>query len=217
MIDWWGPVLDEYYGATEGIGATFIDSAQWLAKPGSVGRAGTMGTVHIVGPDGAEVPVGEAGVIYFERDALPFRYHGNPGGTAAVRHPDHPGWATVGDVGHLDEDGFLFLRDRQSHVIISGGVNVYPREVEDALALHPAVDDVAVVGEPDEVLGESVLALVKAAPGAASAGLPAELTAYTRERLAHFKCPRRVELVRDLPRTPAGKLLKRALRGEAGA
>jgi fatty-acyl-CoA synthase len=217
MIDWWGPVLDEYYGATEGIGATFINSAQWLEKPGSVGRAGAMGAVHVVGPDGAELPVGEAGVIYFERGDLPFHYHGNPEGTAAVRHPAHAGWATVGDVGYLDEDGFLFLMDRQSHVIISGGVNIYPREVEDVLALHPAVDDVAVVGEPDEVMGESVLALVKAAPGAADAGLPAELAAYTRERLAHFKCPRRVELVDDLPRTPAGKLLKRTLRGKAPA
>jgi long-chain acyl-CoA synthetase len=155
--------------------------------------------------------------VYFERGDLPFRYHGDAEGTAALRHPAHPGWATVGDIGHLDEDGYLFLKDRQAHVIISGGVNVYPREVEDVLALHPAVDDVAVVGEPDEVMGEAVLALVKAAPGAAADGLGAELVAYTRERLAHYKCPRRVELVDDLPRTPAGKLLKRTLRGKAPA
>jgi fatty-acyl-CoA synthase len=212
MIDWWGPVLYEYYSATEGIGITFIDSAQWLAKPGSVGHDGVLGTAHVVGEDGQDLPPGEVGVIYFERDVLPFTYHDDPGKTAAAQHPDHPNWATVGDLGYLDEDHFLYLTDRQSHMIISGGVNIYPREVEDVLALHPSVDDVAVIGVPDEEMGEAVLAVVKPAPGAATAELGDQLIGYTRERLAHFKCPTRVELVDELPRTPTGKLLKHVLR-----
>jgi fatty-acyl-CoA synthase len=212
MIDWWGPVLYEYYSATEGIGITFIDSAQWLAKPGSVGRDGVLGTAHVVGEDGVDLPAGEVGVVYFERDALPFSYHGDPGRTAAAQHPEHPNWATVGDLGYLDEDHFLYLTDRQSHMIITGGVNVYPREVEDVLALHPAVDDVAVIGVPDEEMGETVLAVVKPAAGAATADLGTELIAYTRQRLAHFKCPTVVDLVDDLPRTPTGKLLKHVVR-----
>jgi long-chain acyl-CoA synthetase len=212
MIDWWGPVLYEYYSATEGIGITSIDSAQWLARPGSVGRD-VLGTAHVVGPDGADLPPGEVGIIYFERNKLPFTYQGDPGRTAAAQHPDHPNWTTVGDLGDLDQEHFLYLTDRQSHVIISGGVNIYPREVEDVLALHPAVDDVAVIGVPDEEMGDAVLAVVQPAPGAATPELPGQLIAFTRERLAHFKCPTRVDLVDDLPRTPTGKMLKHELRG----
>jgi fatty-acyl-CoA synthase len=212
MIDWWGPVLHEYYASTESSGGTFIDSAQWLAKPGSVGHDGVMGTVHIVGEDGRDLPPGEVGVVYFEREELPFRYHGDPGATAAAQHPDHPNWSTVGDMGYLDEDRYLFLTDRQSFMIISGGVNIYPREVEDVLILHPAVADVAVIGVPDEEMGEAVRAVVQLADGVPpSDGLAADLVGYTRERLAHFKCPRSVDFVEQLPRTPTGKLRKHVL------
>ena len=212
MIDWWGPVLEEYYAATESAGITLVSSAEWLARPGSVGRDGALGVLHIVGEDGRDLPSGEVGTIYFERDVLPFSYLNDPVKTAAAQHPEHPTWTTVGDMGYLDEDRWLFLTDRQSNMIISGGVNIYPREIEDVLALHQAVHDVAVIGVPHEEMGESVLALVQPAPGAGTPQLPAELIAYTRERLAHYKCPTRVELVDDLPRTPTGKLQKHRLR-----
>ncbi len=213
MIDWWGPVLYEYYASTEASGGTFIDSAQWLAKPGSVGHDGVMGTVHIVGEDGADLGPGEVGVVYFEREELPFSYHGDPAATAAAQHPDHPTWTTVGDMGYLDEDRFLFLTDRQSFMIISGGVNIYPREVEDVLVLHPAVADVAVIGVPDEEMGEAVKAVVQLADGVEpSDGLAADLVGYARDRLAHYKCPASVDFVGQLPRTPTGKLRKHVLR-----
>jgi fatty-acyl-CoA synthase len=213
MIDWWGPVLFEYYASTEGAGATFVDSPTWLAHPGTVGRDGVLGTVHVVGEDGRDLPPGEAGVVYFERDTLPFTYLGDQGQTAAAQHPDHPTWTTVGDMGYLDEDRFLYLTDRQSFMIISGGVNIYPREVEDVLVLHPAVADVAVIGVPDEEMGEAVRAVIEPAPGVApSDELAAELVAYTRDRLAHYKCPAAVDFVAELPRTPTGKLRKHVLR-----
>jgi long-chain acyl-CoA synthetase len=216
MIDWWGPVLHEYYSSTESHGATFIDSTQWLAKPGSVGHDGVLGTAHIVGADGADLGPGEVGVVYFERDELPFSYHHDPAATAAAAHPDHPTWSTVGDLGYLDEDRYLFLTDRQSFMIISGGVNIYPREIEDALVLHPAVTDVAVIGVPDEEMGEAVRAVVQLADGVApSDELAAELIAYTRDRLAHYKCPTSVDFVEQLPRTPTGKLRKHLLRHQA--
>jgi fatty-acyl-CoA synthase len=213
MIDWWGPVLYEYYSATEGIGITFIDSRQWLDKPGSVGRDGVLGIAHVVGEDGRDLPPGETGVIYFERDQPTFSYRGDPEKTRAAQHPDHPNWATVGDLGYLDEDHFLFLTDRQSHMIISGGVNIYPREVEDVLTLHPAVYDVAVIGVPDEDMGERVLGVVQPADGVSwSPALERELIDHCRARLATFKCPTRIEAVDQLPRTPTGKLLKHVLR-----
>ncbi|MGK5172663.1 acyl-CoA synthetase [Geodermatophilus sp. CPCC 205761] len=212
MIDWWGPVLEEYYASTESAGITMVSSEEWLARPGTVGRDGFLGTVHVVGDDGRDLPPGEVGVVYFERDTMPFAYLNDPARTAEAQHPDHPTWSTVGDMGYLDEDRYLYLTDRQANMIISGGVNIYPREAEDVLALHPAVLDVAVIGVPDEEMGESVLALVQPAPGAATAALPEELVAYTRERLSHYKCPARVELVDELPRTPTGKLQKHLLR-----
>jgi fatty-acyl-CoA synthase len=213
MIDWWGPVLHEYYSATEGIGITFIDSAQWLQKRGSVGRDGILGIAHVVGEDGRDLPPGETGVIYFERDEMTFSYRGDPGKTAASRHPEHANWATVGDLGHLDEDHFLFLTDRQSHMIISGGVNIYPREVEDVLTLHPAVYDVAVIGIPDEVMGESVMGVVQLADGVTwTPELEQELIGHCRAQLAKFKCPTTIEATEQLPRTPTGKLLKHVLR-----
>ncbi len=212
MIDWWGPIIEEYYGATEANGGTSISCAEWLERPGSVGRAGA-GTVRICADDGAELPPGEIGTVYFERDRLPFTYHGAPDKTAAAQHPEHPTWTTTGDVGHLDEDGYLFLTDRKAFMIISGGVNIYPQEVENCLTLHPQVLDVAVFGVPDEEMGESVVAVVQPAPGVtAGPELAEELRAYLRARIAHYKVPRRVEFAADLPRTPTGKLVKGRLR-----
>jgi fatty-acyl-CoA synthase len=215
MIEWWGPVLEEYYASTEGAGITFVDSAQWLAKPGSVGHDGVLGTVHVVGEDGGDLPVGETGVVYFERDEMPFSYLHDPAATASAQHPEHPTWSTVGDLGFLDEDRFLFLTDRQSFMIISGGVNIYPREIEDVLVLHPLVTDVAVIGVPDEEMGEAVKAVVQLADAAAASdGLAADLIGYARDRLAHYKCPVSVDFVEQLPRTPTGKLRKHLLRRE---
>ncbi|MEU1984840.1 acyl-CoA synthetase [Nocardia sp. NPDC019395] len=212
MIDWWGPVLYEYYASTEGNGATFIDSEQWLRKPGSVGPAG-MGAVRICGEDGAELPVGEVGTIYFEREEVPFAYHNDPAKTEQAIHPGHPTWTTTGDIGYIDSDGFLFLTDRKAFMIISGGVNIYPQEIEDALALHPKVLDVAVIGVPDEEMGESVKAVVQAAPGTEPGpGLAAELRDYLRARIAHYKVPRTIDFADELPRTPTGKLVKGKLR-----
>ncbi|MEV0358851.1 acyl-CoA synthetase [Nocardia sp. NPDC050697] len=212
MIEWWGPILFEYYASTEANGATFIDSEQWLRKPGSVGTAG-LGTIRICGDDGAELPVGEIGTVYFEREEVPFAYHNDPAKTAEAVHPAHPAWTTTGDIGYLDEEGFLFLTDRKAFMIISGGVNIYPQEVEDALALHPEVLDVAVIGVPDEEMGESVLAVVQPAPGAEPGpALAEELRGYLRERIAHYKVPRTVDFSDDLPRTPTGKLVKGKLR-----
>ncbi|MGW6331192.1 acyl-CoA synthetase [Nocardia rhamnosiphila] len=214
MIEWWGPVLHEYYASTEANGATFIDSEQWLRKPGSVGPAG-MGSIRVCGDDGAELPTGEIGTIYFERDELPFAYHNDPAKTAAAIHPDHPTWTTTGDIGYVDAEGFLFLTDRKAFMIISGGVNIYPQEIEDALALHPAVLDVAVIGVPDEEMGESVKAVVQAAPGATPGPeLAAELRDYLRERIAHYKVPRSIDFADELPRTPTGKLVKGKLRAQ---
>jgi fatty-acyl-CoA synthase len=214
MIEWWGPVLYEYYASTEANGATFIDSEQWLRKPGSVGPAG-MGSIRVCGDDGAELPTGEIGTIYFERDELPFAYHNDPAKTEAAIHPDHPTWTTTGDIGYVDAEGFLFLTDRKAFMIISGGVNIYPQEIEDALALHPAVLDVAVIGIPDEEMGESVQAVVQPAPGATPGPeLAAELRDYLRERIAHYKVPRGIDFADELPRTPTGKLVKGKLRAQ---
>ena len=212
MIDWWGPVLQEYYASTEGNGVTLISSAQWLERPGSVGRAG-LGVLHVCDDDGRELPAGEVGTVYVEREELPFVYHGDPERTRAAQHPGHPTWTTTGDLGHLDADGFLHLTDRRSFMIISGGVNIYPQEIEDRLTLHPAVLDVAVVGVPDEDMGEAVLAVVAPAPDVtADDALAEELTTYLRERIAGFKVPRRLVFDADLPRTPTGKLVKHVLR-----
>jgi fatty-acyl-CoA synthase len=214
MIEWWGPVLYEYYASTEANGATFIDSEQWLRKPGSVGPAG-MGSIRVCGDDGAELPTGEIGTIYFERDELPFAYHNDPAKTEAAIHPDHPTWTTTGDIGYVDAEGFLFLTDRKAFMIISGGVNIYPQEIEDALALHPSVLDVAVIGIPDEEMGESVQAVVQPAPGATPGPeLAAELRDYLRERIAHYKVPRGIDFADELPRTPTGKLVKGKLRAQ---
>ena len=210
MIDWLGPVIWEYYAGSEGNGMTVIDTPGWLAHPGSVGRS-LSAALHIVDESGREQPVGQDGLIYFEGTA--FEYHNDPAKTAGSR--DERGWSTLGDIGHLDADGFLYLSDRRTDLIISGGVNLYPREIEEALIGHPAVADVAVIGLPDPEMGQSVLAIVQPSGQAAgSPALAAELIAYCRGRLAAFKCPRSVEFVATLPRTPTGKLLRRQLRAE---
>ncbi len=210
MIDWLGPVIWEYYAGSEGNGMTVIDTPGWLSHPGSVGRA-ISAAVHILDESGGELPAGEDGLIYFEGAA--FEYHNDPAKTAGSRN--EKGWSTLGDIGHLDADGFLYLSDRRTDLIISGGVNLYPREIEEALIGHPAVADVAVIGLPDPDMGQSVLAVVQPAGQAAgSPELAAELIAYCRGRLAAFKCPRSVEFVAALPRTPTGKLLRRQLRAE---
>ncbi|MGV0834501.1 acyl-CoA synthetase [Mycolicibacterium thermoresistibile] len=210
MIDWWGPILLEYYSSTEMNGVTMIDSHEWLQRPGSVGRA-QLGVVRVCDDDGVEVPIGETGTVYFERDEVPFEYHNDPERTAETRHPKHPTWTTNGDIGYLDEDGYLYLTDRKSFTIISGGVNIYPQEIENALALHPGVFDVAVIGVPDAEMGESVVAVVH--PSAeAGEELAAELDGFLRERIAHYKLPRRYEFSTDLPRTPTGKLVKGRLK-----
>ncbi|HUR72876.1 MAG TPA: acyl-CoA synthetase [Sporichthya sp.] len=217
IIAEWGPVVWEYYGSTESLGVTIIDSAQALAKPGSVGRP-VLGVLHICdsdSPAGDELPTGEVGTVYFERaellgkGGLPFRYHNDDERTKSAQHPAHPTWGTVGDLGYVDEDGYLFLTDRKAFLIISGGVNIYPQEVENVLALHPAVHDVAVVGVPDAEMGESVAAYVELPPGVdGSPELAAELRTFVRSRIAHYKAPRTVTFVDSLPRTPTGKLVK---------
>lgn len=212
MIEWLGPVLYEYYSSTEAHGMTFIDSPDWLAHPGSVGRS-VLGTLHICDDEGNDLPTGAIGTVYFERDWIPFEYHNDPAKTAQAQHPAHPAWTTVGDLGSVDADGYLYLADRKSFMIISGGVNIYPQEVENALALHPAVHDVAVIGVPHAEMGEEVKAVVQPAAGVCgSEALAAELIDYVRARIAHFKAPRSVSFVDELPRTPTGKLVKNQLK-----
>jgi long-chain acyl-CoA synthetase len=213
MIDWLGPVLYEYYSCTEANGMTFINTSEWLERPGSVGRS-SVGVAHICAEDGTLLADGEVGEIYFERDALPFIYHNAPEKTVAAKHPDHPNWTTVGDLGYLDAEGYLFLTDRKSFMIISGGVNIYPQEVENVLTLHPAVRDVAVIGIPDSDMGEQVRAVIEPEPGViVTPELERELIDYVRDRVAHFKAPRSVVFVSELPRTPTGKLVKGKLTG----
>jgi long-chain acyl-CoA synthetase len=211
MIEWWGPVLHEYYAGTEGNGFVYTNSEDWLAHPGTVGRNLT-GEIHIVGDDSEELPAGEAGTIWFGGNAE-FEYHNDPDKTAESRDPR--GWSTLGDVGRLDDEGFLYLTDRKSYMIISGGVNIYPQETENLLALHPRVADVAVIGVPNEDFGEEVKAVVQPAEGAEPGpDLERELIAYCREHLADVKCPRTVDFVDELPRHPTGKLYKRLLRDQ---
>ena len=195
MIEWLGPIIDEYYGASEGHGATIITSAEWLAKPGSVGRVGA-GSLHICDDAGHEVPVGLDGLVYFGGGPQ-IDYHRDPAKSAGTRNPLRPELSTVGDIGHVDSDGYLFLSDRKDFMIISGGVNVYPRETEDVLVLHPAVVDVAVFGIPDADLGEAVKAVVQPADwSAAGPALEAELIGWLRGRLSAVKCPRSIDFMR---------------------
>jgi long-chain acyl-CoA synthetase len=212
MIEWWGPILFEYYAGTEGTGSTFITSEDWLTHPGSVGRA-ALGVLHICDDDGNEVPAGEAGLVYFEREAPSFEYHNDPAKTRAAQHPDHPNWNALGDVGYLDAEGYLYLTDRKAFMIISGGVNIYPQMIEDALVTHPKVGDVAVFGIPDPEMGEAVKAVIEPAPGhEPTPELADELLAYARANLARYMAPRSIDFIVEMPRLPTGKLYKRLLR-----
>lgn len=212
MIDWWGPIVHEYYAGSEGVGMTAIDSIEWLAHPGSVGRA-KVGVLRITDDDGREVPAGVDGTVWFEGGPR-FEYFDNPEKTA--RAYNARGWATYGDIGHVDAQGYLYLSDRRADLILCGGVNVYPREIEDVLGLHPQVADVAVIGVPDADMGAVPKAFVKVRPGAPDeALLSAELERHCREHLSSIKVPRSFEFRADIPRLESGKLLRRALRDEA--
>ncbi len=209
MIKWLGPVLYEYYAGTEGNGFCAINSDEWLAHPGSVGRA-LVGTVHILDEDGDVRPVGESGSIFFA-DGPEFTYHNDPKRTAESHN--ERGWSTLGDVGYLDEEGYLYLTDRKSFMIISGGVNIYPQEIENLLVSHPKIMDVAVVGVPDTEFGEAVKAVVQPAnPRDAGPELEAEIITYCREHLSSIKCPRSVDFDAQLPRHENGKLYKRLIK-----
>jgi len=211
-IEWWGPVVAEYYGGTEGGFLAVIDAEEWLERPGSVGRPLPIVEVRIVGDDGEVLDVGETGEIWF-RNLLgsDFEYHNAPEKTASAHRAD--GFGTLGDVGHLDEDGYLFLSDRRIDMVVSGGVNIYPAEVEGVLAAHPAVADVAVFGIPDDEMGESVHAAVALRPGASwGPEMESALDLWCREQLAGYKRPRSYEVHDELPRNEAGKLTKRTLR-----
>jgi fatty-acyl-CoA synthase len=212
MMDWWGPIIWEYYAGTERNGSTVIGPQEWLAHPGSVGRA-RSGIIHICDEEGRELGPNQEGVIYFEQPERPFVYHNAPEKTAESGHPEHANWTALGDVGYLDGDGYLYLTDRKAYLIISGGVNIYPREIEDALILHDKVADVAVFGVPNPDFGEEVKAVVEPAEGVSgSPELAEELEAFAREHLAGFKVPRSFDFVQALPRLPTGKLYKRMLR-----
>ena len=208
MIEWWGEIIHEYYAGTENNGFTAISSAEWLAHPGSVGKA-KLGTLHICDETGAELPVGQTGEVYFE-NGHQFAYHKDPAKTAACTNAQ--GWTTLGDIGHVDEEGYLYLTDRKSFVIISGGVNIYPQEAEDILLTHPAVLDTAVIGVPNEDFGEEVKAIVQLVPSQPqSETLKQTLIAFCRNRLSPLKSPRSIDFLDDLPRSATGKLYKRKL------
>jgi fatty-acyl-CoA synthase len=211
MIEWLGPIVHEYYSATEVYLLTAIDAEDWLAHPGSVGQA-LVGVPHILDDAGREVAAGEAGTVWSEGGPS-FEYHNAPDKTAAARNAR--GWTSVGDIGYLDAEGYLYLTDRKADMIISGGVNVYPQEAENVLITHPAVADAAVFGIPHEELGEEVKAVVqRAEPDGPVAGLEAELLAFCHERLAKYKCPRSIDFTAELPRHATGKLYKRLLRDQ---
>ncbi len=210
MIAWWGPIIHEYYGATEGLGFTACDSVEWLAHRGTVGRV-LLGELHILDENGRPCPKGVPGEIWF-KTATPFEYFDDPEKTAQARSPDGT-MSTVGDVGYVDDDGFLYLTDRSSFMIISGGVNIYPQECENLLITHPKVADAAVFGVPNEDLGEEVKAVVQPAAGVETGpALERELIEFCQAHLARQKCPRSVDFTDELPRLPTGKLYKKALR-----
>ena len=209
MIDWWGPIIHEYYSSTEGIGFTGLDSKQWLAHPGSVGGE-LVGTLHILGEDGEELPAGDIGTVYFS-DGPNFSYYKDVEKTNEARN--EKGWFSVGDVGYVDEDGFLYLTDRKAFLIISGGVNIYPQEAENLLIGHEKVADVAVFGVPNSEFGEEVKAVVQPSQWQeAGPALAQELIDYCKEHLSSIKCPRSIDFDQELPRYPNGKLYKRQVR-----
>jgi long-chain acyl-CoA synthetase len=210
MIEWWGPIIFEYYATTEGNGFAACDTAEWLAHRGTVGRV-LLGELHVLDEDMQPVATGTAGTLWF-KTASPFEYFKDPEKTAEVRSPDGT-MSTVGDVGYVDEDGYVYLTDRRTFMIISGGVNIYPQECENLLITHPKVADAAVFGVPNDDLGEEVKAVVQPMPGVRpNADFAEELIAFCRQHLAHIKCPRSVDFEEELPRLPTGKLYKRLLR-----
>jgi acyl-CoA synthetase (AMP-forming)/AMP-acid ligase II len=209
MLDWWGPIIFEYYAGTENNGFCTISPQEWLQHKGSVGRA-SQGMLHICDEEGNELRTGEVGLVYFS-GGPEFEYHNDPVRTAQTRNAQ--GWSTLGDIGRLDEEGYLYLVDRRAFMIISGGVNIYPQEAESVLIGHPQVADVAVIGVPSEDLGEEVKAVVQLLdPGDAGPDMGAELLAYCRQRMAAFKCPRSVDFDAALPRHATGKLYKQLVR-----
>jgi fatty-acyl-CoA synthase len=184
----------------------------WLQYPGTVGQP-ILGTIHICDDDGDDLPNGEPGLVYFELPEMPFTYHKDEGKTKEAQHPQHSNWSALGDVGYVNDEGYLFLTDRASFMIISGGVNIYPQEIEDALIMHPKIADVAVFGVPNEEMGEEVKAVVQPADGVETGPeLEAELLEYAREHIAHYKCPKSIDFEAELPRLPTGKLYKRLLK-----
>ncbi len=209
MIEWWGPVFFEYYAGTETNGLTQINSEEWLAHKGSVGRP-LFGVLHVVDEEGRELPTGEPGLIYFG-EGQEFEYHGDPEKTAASRTRE--GWSTLGDIGYMDEEGYLYLTDRQANMIISGGVNIYPQEAENILIMHPEIADVAVFGVPNDEFGEEVKGVVQLKdPAKASPEKALELIEFCRSNLAKVKSPKSIDFDENLPRTPTGKLLKRLIK-----
>jgi long-chain acyl-CoA synthetase len=211
MLEWWGPVVVEYYAATEG-GGTSITAEEWLLKQGSVGKPWPGSVVRVLDDNGEDVPVGEPGLVYMKMGASTFEYHKDKAKTLAARVGD---LFTLGDIGYLDSDGYLYLCDRKSDMIISGGVNVYPAEIEGELAVHPKVADIAVFGVPHPDWGEEIKAVVQPADGVpAGEELTEELLAFARERLAKFKLPRTIDYIEEMPRDPNGKLYKRRIREE---
>jgi acyl-CoA synthetase (AMP-forming)/AMP-acid ligase II len=211
MIDWLGPIVYEYYAGTESNGFCTLNSEEWLTHKGSVGRS-IMGTVKICNDEGEEVPVGEEGTIYFA-DGPVFEYHNDPKKTAESRHPRNPTWSTLGDVGKVDADGYVYLTDRKAFMIISGGVNIYPQEIENLIVTHPKVADVAVFGVPNEDFGEEVKAVVQPmSMDEAGEELAGELMEFCRQHLSPVKRPRSIDFEAELPRHPTGKLYKRLLR-----
>ncbi len=211
MIEWWGPIINEYYAGSEGIGMTLIKAEDWLTHPGSVGKA-IHGTLHVCDAEGEELPAGQDGLLFFENDQIP-TYHNDPEKTREAMHPK--GWMTLGDIGHVDEDGFLYLTDRKSHMIISGGVNIYPQEIENLLVTHDKVMDAAVIGAPCPDFGEKVVAVVQPIDMAeAGDALEAELRDFLAPSLAKIKMPKLFDFRPQLPREANGKLYKRELRDE---
>jgi long-chain acyl-CoA synthetase len=208
MMEWFGPIIHEYYGGTEGFAGTTIGPEDWLAHPGSVGIP--MSLVHVVGDDGQELPIGQPGELYFE-GGPDFEYFKDPAKTASVYN--ERGWRSLGDMGYVDEDGYLYLTDRSTFMIVSGGVNIYPQEAENLLVMHPKLVDAAVFGVPNDEFGEEVKAVVQPVDGVVPGPeLETELLEYCRAHLAGYKCPRTVEFDLELPRDPNGKLYKRRIR-----
>lgn len=211
MLNWLGPIIYEYYAGSEGNGATAIGPEEWLERPGSVGKA-QGAAIHICGENGEELSAGEDGLIYFSGGA-DFEYLNDPQKTKESHHPKHYGWSTLGDVGHVDQDGYLYLTDRKSFMIISGGVNIYPQEVENLLIQHPDVDDVAVIGVPNSDMGEEVKAVIQPKRWEQRGSeLADRLINHCRANLSHYKCPKSIDFDRQLPRHETGKLYKKELR-----